>query len=334
MWIFRSLLSLRQDKTRRTTSRGRRSASRRKLRVECLENRMLLSAAPEDAVAELPEDAGIPEDNAPAEVQLADNSTTSESASGGSAVAEASGTVQPVVTAASPAGIGELQVDADGVLEGTVLPTGVRACWQVELDVDSDGAADLYTYTNDSDGFRHNLGALLGAGSHIVQARVAKAGAGPGGIWQAITFECQARLDGGTVPDLVARSQGAPLKGLWARLQGQQVNAIEAMGLLASPPGPPGGGGGQQQTGPVITSFSAVAGLYGTWIFEGTVEHEQPWTVNVVFGGVLAGRQTSVHADGTFAYSEILPSGTSGIVSAQAFDLDGIGSNIAYDWVA
>jgi hypothetical protein len=109
---------------------------------------------------------------------------------------------------------------------------------------------------------------------------------------------------------------------------------------LPPPPGegddpPPGPGGigtiGLQQ--PVIVAFSATADLGNVWVFEGEVIHPLPWTLTVVFGGLLAGHSTSVYVDGTFNYSLILPPGTNGIVSAQAFDGSGQGSNMAFEWI-
>jgi len=89
----------------------------------------------------------------------------------------------------------------------------------------------------------------------------------------------------------------------------------------------------EEQSAPVITAFTATAGSYGTWYFEGTVEHEAPWTLYVDFGGLLAGIRTNVQVDGRFSYAKDFPAGTNGMVTAQAFDPDGIGSNVAYDWV-
>jgi hypothetical protein len=99
------------------------------------------------------------------------------------------------------------------------------------------------------------------------------------------------------------------------------------------PPGPGGIGTiGLQQ--PVIVAFSATAELGNVWIFEGEVIHPTPWTLTVVFGGLLTGHSTSVYVDGTFNYSLILPPGTNGIVSAQAFDASGQGSNMAFEWIS
>ena len=110
-----------------------------------------------------------------------------------------------------------------------------------------------------------------------------------------------------------------------------------APGDDGGPPGPPGPGGVGTigvQPQPVIVAFSATATLGNVWVFEGEVIHPTPWTLTVVFGGLLAGHSTSVYVDGTFNYSLILPAGANGIVSAQAIDAAGQGSNMAFEWIA
>lgn len=89
----------------------------------------------------------------------------------------------------------------------------------------------------------------------------------------------------------------------------------------------------EQATPPLITSFSIHTTLNEIWTLEGTIVHETPSTCTVVFGGLLAGHRTSVGADGTFSYSLTLPSGTDSLVTAQAFDPEGMASNIEILWV-
>ena len=100
------------------------------------------------------------------------------------------------------------------------------------------------------------------------------------------------------------------------------------------PPGDPGDPiGGPQIQLPVITEFSVVAGVSNVWFAEGQVEHDMPWTLTIVFGGLFEGHSTSVNTDGSFSYGLILPAGTTGLVSAQAFDQFGGASEIEYDYI-
>jgi len=98
-------------------------------------------------------------------------------------------------------------------------------------------------------------------------------------------------------------------------------------------PGGPGGIGGPQLTLPVIVEFGVIAGLSNIWTAQGLVEHAQPWTLTVVFGGLFEGHSTSVNSNGSFSYPLMLSAGISGLVSAQAFDQYGEGSNIEFDYI-
>lgn len=110
-----------------------------------------------------------------------------------------------------------------------------------------------------------------------------------------------------------------------------------------STPGAPGGGSGPVVPGgegesntvsePYILTFDAWDGGYEVWVLEGTVDYEDPALLTVVFDGVITG-STGVDSDGTFSYSTTVPQGTSGTVTAQAYDPDGISSNVVYDWIA
>lgn len=358
MWTLRSLTLRRKEKARRTSSR-RRWASGRMLRLECLESRTLLSAAPEVVAAELPEDANTSGDYTQVATPVLDNLTRGDSAVDGSVAPELNGLVQPDAAAAraandlataSPASIVELKADADGLLRGRVLGDALRACRRVEVDVDGNGAADLYTYTNESDAFGCDLGDRLGEGTRTVQARTGDASGDLDGGWQTVTFERRISPDAGithgvlrqshapdAVPDLVHNLCDSPLTGVRGRLRALTVTTAEGEALPGpprppAPPPPPGGGVSEEQSAPVITAFTATAGSYGTWYFEGTVEHEAPWTLHVDFGGLFTA-SIGVQVDGSFSYSKAFPSGTNGMVTAQAFDPDGIGSNVAYDWV-
>jgi hypothetical protein len=344
---------------RRTARRKRprpRLVLRRRLRVECLESRMLLSAdLPADA-PELPEDSSTCVATASAEMLVADISPGSDSATDESVMAESNGAVpldsMPLLapeemTGISSSSIAELQVDTQGVVQGTVIADGLLACRQVELDVNSDGLADLYTFTNESNSFRFDLSELLGPGQHTVQARTVDASGVLDGAWRAITFECQVSLQADTaaasavaspaaaaVSDLVAIPSGDPLNEGGNAGQVLEVTSPEGEGSLGAPLGDPGGSiPGTAPTAPVLTSFNAMAGWGGVWMFTGTVQHERPDTLTVQFGGLLEGSSVSVMWNGTFLFSKMLAPDVNGVVSAQAFDPNGVGSNIAYRWI-
>jgi len=63
------------------------------------------------------------------------------------------------------------------------------------------------------------------------------------------------------------------------------------------------------------------------------VQHAMPTTVTVVFGGLFAGNSTNVNVDGSFSFAMILAPGTTGDISAQAFDDDLQASNIVVSYV-
>jgi hypothetical protein len=84
---------------------------------------------------------------------------------------------------------------------------------------------------------------------------------------------------------------------------------------------------------PFISAFSVIAGSSSVWIAEGMVQHAMPTTVTVVFGGLFEGNSTNVNVDGSFSFAMILAPGTTGTVTAQAFDQDLQASNIVFDYV-
>ena len=83
---------------------------------------------------------------------------------------------------------------------------------------------------------------------------------------------------------------------------------------------------------PEITGFSASYGYGDYWTLSGTVADidDSLDTINVVFGGVLAGynASVSVQADGSFLLHAEFPGLQSGTATAQAWD----GSSHASDW--
>ena len=84
---------------------------------------------------------------------------------------------------------------------------------------------------------------------------------------------------------------------------------------------------------PVITSFTATYNGGHSWTFSGTVEDEDPGSLDINFGGVIAGYSVTANSDGTFSLTLTLSSGTFGIATAVTTDLGGLTSNTAEDWV-
>ena len=94
------------------------------------------------------------------------------------------------------------------------------------------------------------------------------------------------------------------------------------------------GYGGYGQIDPEITSFSGTQQNPGGWIFTGqVVDDESVEGLTVTFGGLLEGHTTTVRADGTFDYEAIIPTGTSGFVTATVTDRDGLTSETVYFYV-
>jgi hypothetical protein len=84
---------------------------------------------------------------------------------------------------------------------------------------------------------------------------------------------------------------------------------------------------------PVITDFFIMSNPGNLWTFEGTVTDENPGTVVIVFGGMIEGTVTPVTEEGTFSITILLPAGTSGVVSAQAWDEWDVASDIVEDLI-
>jgi len=202
---------------------------------------------------------------------------------------------------------------------------------------------------------------LFEKGQRIVQSLEEKAGKKSGGGWRTITFEEMVSILGEISRSLAQNASAASspvdlagtLNGIPAnratgvsfsiQLAGTRGESLTLTSGEAAPSGdtsdsgstpvaPSGVTENNSGSEPYILSFDATAGLYDTWILDGSVGYETPWTLTVVFGGVVSG-STGVDVDGSFSYSAILPADTSGIVSAQAHTTDGVGSNVAYDWI-
>jgi hypothetical protein len=83
---------------------------------------------------------------------------------------------------------------------------------------------------------------------------------------------------------------------------------------------------------PVIVYFIAERGMYDMYYLKGEVEHLQPHTLKITFGGLAEGTSL-VTAEGFFDGSVKLPAGTEGHVTAQAVTPEGVYSEIAMDWI-
>jgi hypothetical protein len=82
-------------------------------------------------------------------------------------------------------------------------------------------------------------------------------------------------------------------------------------------------------TAPVIQNFVAIHGIGNTWIFQGNVVAGYAEGLTIRFGGLtaLAGRTTTVRADGTFSFTCTLPAGTHGTATAITTDWWGLDSD-------
>lgn len=325
------LRSLRLGKNRRRTARRRGMGTLRMLRVESLESRMVLSAMPPTLALEPPDDSGTPGDCTTIEPQCADILESLDSPAGVQIEPETTVADAPDIatypisegtSGLSPATIRDLQVDEDGILSGTAASDGVRACRKVELDLDNNGAADIYTFSNESDRFMYDLGLSVRTEQHVVQARTLE-----------FTVDDSVEAFGDWSAVIVAVPQSRLISAAEGEFPGSVGTTMPTGPTTpAAPTTPPIPVGPLEETtslAPVITSFTVGAGTGGTWFLNGTVEHEEPWTLTVVFGGVVSG-SVSVQNDGTFFYAVILPPGANGIVNAQAFDSP---SNVVFEWI-
>jgi hypothetical protein len=94
-----------------------------------------------------------------------------------------------------------------------------------------------------------------------------------------------------------------------------------------------GYGGSTTPSGPTITSFDANQDS-SYWSLTGEVTDPNGLAgMSVTFGGLLAGRSTTVGADGSFIYIKQFPAGTQGTVSAYVTDSQGAVSNTAMVYI-
>lgn len=87
---------------------------------------------------------------------------------------------------------------------------------------------------------------------------------------------------------------------------------------------------------PVISGFTASAGVGNLWTFSGTVTDESVAGLTVTFGGLgaLSGESATVQANGTFTKTVTIPPGTQGNATAQVTDSWGLQSNVATYFVS
>jgi hypothetical protein len=83
---------------------------------------------------------------------------------------------------------------------------------------------------------------------------------------------------------------------------------------------------------PEIQNFAAVPSGNGYWTFSGQVMDDNPGGITVTLGGIV-NATTTTRNDGTFSYTTAIAAGTSGEVTAQAMNDDGILSPVVDDFV-
>jgi hypothetical protein len=331
MWIITLLSSLGYDKSRRVSTRRRRVARSRKLRIESMEPRIPLSASPlllaEDAeppVGDTDDQALI--DSAPVEVAAV------------SIAADAKSVCTPIA-------VSKVQALRDRLLAKLSNPAAIQAlakmgpvAWQQAEEtpvapIDPPGDSEAGEESGVADSEADPAEAIDDeAVISEPEAPVADPEPEPEPVDTAGNGASDPEADApvadpepvdATDEDTTETEEGdAPVGSDSDPIEGDMGTSSIGVGVV--PIGQPA---------PVIVEFSATEGLGDVWIFVGEVLHPLPWTLSVVFGGLLAGHSTSVYVDGTFNYSLILAPGTTGIVSAQAFASAGVYSNIAYAWI-
>jgi hypothetical protein len=83
---------------------------------------------------------------------------------------------------------------------------------------------------------------------------------------------------------------------------------------------------------PVIQNFMAVPQGGGVWILSGQVADDQPAGILVTFAGAVTGTAVT-GADGSFTFNADVPFGTSGVVTAQAVNDEGLHSPLVNAYV-
>lgn len=307
MWTSRLFSTISRHTKRRTLSLGRRMARHRTLRIETMETRVPLSASsllivePAEATVEATEDTSdavlVAEDTA------GDTATGSEEAGvvdNETAVVDSSD--DSVSTVCYPVATAE-QVDAETEPVTTIVEASddaavvTEACvWDADdVDwVDETLVAEIDLSDAEADEATPEAEMVVSVASY------------------SETVE--------TTKTLISAVSPSPAP---TSVTGGVGTASIGVGVV--PIGQP--------APPVITSFDAVQGLSNVWTFTGQVNYVWPWTLTIRFGGLLDGEVTGVNMDGSFQFSWIFPPGTNGIVSAQAFTSQGVGSNVALELI-
>ncbi len=335
MSLIGLLRSIPRQKARQRacSSRSRRLAFRRELRIEALESRLQLSVALSLSESELAENICLPADSEAVEVAIAENSSEGDLA--GSVVAEGESTLTEatstpdlsadVLVSAPDSTTTTLLVEAQAVLQSQVAADDLAVCYPVESAVAPEAAETLDPEPSASSDSGEALSSDLWQASETATPTDAPS-------TDEVVLVADGEMDDGTFDagmdwDITEDSGDAPLPGPEEAETEPTENTWTEPGdpienpIVNEPI--------EQQTDPVITSFTATPSAMGdVWVFQGTIVHPMPWTLTIVFGGLLAGESTSVNADGTFYCSFPLPPDAIGTVTAQAVGPDGVGSNV------
>jgi hypothetical protein len=308
MWTSRLLSTISRHTKRRTLSLGRRMARHRTLRIETMEIRVPLSASallavePAEAIVEPTDD---PSDAVLVAEETAGDTTTgstetvvvdNETAVVDSSDDSVSTVCFPVPTAEQVDAETEPVTVADGTSDDTPVVTEPSVWDADDVDwVDETLVAEIDLADAEADEVTPEADMVVSLASY------------------SKTVE--------TTKSLISAASPSPAP---TPVTGGVGTTTIGVGVV--PIGQP--------APPVITSFDAVQGQSNVWIFTGQVNYRWPWTLTIQFGGLLDGESCSVNLDGTFNFSWIFPPDTNGIVSAQAFTPQGVGSNVVFELIA
>mgnify|MGYP000848834663 FL=1 len=333
MSLIGLLSSIPRHRARRRTAPSRRAAFRRALRLETLERRLQLSVALSLSQSDLVEDTCVPVDREAAEVSIAEDLGEPDLAD----------TALAKVEPAPSETLGASRVSADALLSArdlTAVTELLAEARTIQYQVDADSPAVCYPVES---------AVATGVAETLApEPLVSSDSGGPPSPDLVQASETATPADDPSTDELVLVADGGTDDGTFdagmdweitedsgdAPLPGPQEAETQPTENTWTEPGDPienpiVNEPIEQQTDPVITSFTATPSAMGdVWVFQGTVVHPMPWTLTIVFGGLLAGESTSVNADGTFYCSFPLPPDSIGTVTAQAVGPDGVGSNV------
>ncbi len=331
--LLRSI-SRQKARQRSCSSRSRRAAFRRELRIEALESRLQLSVALSLSEPHLVEDTCVPVDREAAEVSITEGLGERDLAGTTLTKVEPTLSKTRIASRLSAAGIlsardltavTKLLAEARTILQNQVAADSPAVCYPVESAIATGVAETLAPeplVSSDSGGpsspdlVQAPETATPADDPSTDQVALVADGETDDGTFDAgMDWEITEDSGDATLPD-PEEAETEPTENTWTEPGDPIENPIVNEPI-------------EQLTDPVITSFTATPSAMGdVWVLQGTVVHPMPWTLTIVFGGLLAGESTSVNTDGTFYCSFPLPPDAIGTVTAQAIGPDGAGSNV------